>query len=118
MTRRFRCALSVTRHEVQVLITHSEQGDVLKARLDPHPCHPRALLTLLEGLSLWSGRPLCVALRVAEPCRSWPGSTLFGDELWPAESPLVRFEVVQPGRRQGRRLPGLGDFRALRREHS
>jgi len=116
MTRTFRCTLRVTQHEVRVLITHPEQGDVLKARLDPRPCHPRALLTLLEGLSLWVGRPLCVALRADEPYRHWPGSTLFGDELWPAESPLVRFEVVQPGHQQGRRLPGLGDFRALRRE--
>jgi hypothetical protein len=39
---------------------------------------------------------------------------LIGDELWPAESPLVRFEVAQRGQRQGR-LPGVGDFRALRK---
>jgi hypothetical protein len=41
-----------------------------------------------------------------------PDSTLFGDELWPGESPLVRFEVAVPGCRK--RLPGLGDFRGLR----
>jgi len=116
MMRAFRCTLRVTQHEVQLLITHPEQGDVLKARLDPRPCHPRALLTLLEGLSLWAGHSLQVALRVDERCRPWPGSTLFGDELWPAESPLVRFDVAPLGCRRGRRLSGLGDFRALRRE--
>jgi hypothetical protein len=39
---------------------------------------------------------------------------LFGDELWPAESALVRFELALRGRRRGR-LSGLGDFRALRK---
>ncbi len=115
-TRTLRCTLRVTQREAQLLITHPEQGDVLKARLDSRPCHPRALLTLLEGLSLWTGRPLWVALRADERCLNGHGSMLFGDELWPGESPLVRFEVEQPGRRRGRRLDGLGDFRALRRE--
>ena len=36
-------------------------------------------------------------------------------ETWPAESALVRFEVVPRGHRRGR-LSGLGDFRALRQE--
>ena len=36
---------------------------------------------------------------------------LFGDELWPGESPLVRFEFVHRVRRPVR-LGGLGDFRA------
>jgi len=116
MMRQFRCTLRVTQHEVQLLITQPEQGDILKARLDSRPCHPRALLTLLEGLSLWAGHPLCVALRVDEHCRPWPGSMLFGDELWPAESPLVRFDVAPLGCRRGRRRSGLGDFRTLRRE--
>jgi hypothetical protein len=40
---------------------------------------------------------------------------LFGDELWPGESALVRFELVPRGRRGGR-LSGVGDFRALRQE--
>lgn len=105
MRRALRFPLHVTQHEVQLLIIHPEPGDMLKA-----------LLTLLEGLSLWAGHPLCVALRVDESCRSWPGSTLLGDELCPAESPLVRFEVAQPDRRRVRRLSGLGDFRALRQE--
>ena len=96
-----------------MLVTCPE-GDLLKARLDTRPCHPRALLTLLEGLSLWSGEPLRVALSVDEDCHGFAGSTLLGDELWPAESPLVRFEPVQRDR-PVRRLLGLGDFRAVRR---
>lgn len=38
-----------------LLLVTSELDDVLKARLPLTPHHPRALLTLLEGLSLWSG---------------------------------------------------------------
>ena len=115
MMRAWQCKLRVTQHEAKLLLTTPEQGDLLKARLDPRPSHPRALLTMLEGLSLWSGHPLCVALHVDERSRPGPGSMLFGDELWPAESALVRFEVVPRGRRRGR-LSGLGDFRALRKE--
>lgn len=115
MMRAWQCKLRVTQHEAKLLLTTPEQGDLLKARLDPRPSHPRALLTMLEGLSLWSGHPLCVALHVDERSLPGPGSMLFGDELWPAESALVRFDVVPRARRRGR-LSGLGDFRALRQE--
>jgi hypothetical protein len=113
MTRAWRCTLRVTQHEAKLLLSSSEQGDLLKARLDPRPSHPRALLTLLEGLSLWNGHPLSVALRVDERSLPGPCSMLFGDEQWPGESALVRFEVAHRGLRHGR-LSGLGDFRALR----
>jgi hypothetical protein len=114
MMRAWRCTLRVTQHEAKLLLNSPEQGDLLKARLDPRPCHPRALLTMLEGLSLWSGQPLCVALHVDERSLHGPGSMLLGDELWPAESSLVHFEVAHRDRRRGR-LSGLGDFRALRK---
>ena len=113
MNRRWRTTLRVTSRETRLLVSAPE-GDLLKARLDSQPCHPRALLTLLEGLSLWSGEELRVALDAIDYCPSWPASTLFGDGDWPGESALVRFELVQRGRRRGR-LDGLGDFRALRR---
>ena len=115
MIRAWQCKLRVTQHEAKLLVATPEQSDLVKARLDPRPSHPRALLTMLEGLSLWSGHPLCVALHVDERSLHGPCSMLFGDELWPAESALVRFEVAPHGRRRGR-LSGLGDFRALRKE--
>ena len=96
MYRSWRCSLRTRAHETTLLVT-AEEGDVLKARLDVLPAHPRALLTLLEGLSLWRGQPpLCVALSATDDFRPLHESTLFGGELWPAESPLVRFEVVHP----------------------
>lgn len=110
MLRSWQCSLRVTQHQTKLLLSAPE-GDLLKARLDSHPCHPRALLTLLEGLSLWCGEPLRVALSADERFRALLPSTLFGDELWPGESPLVRFDIVYPVRRRAR-LEGLGDFRA------
>jgi hypothetical protein len=112
MFRSWQCTLRVTQHQTRLLLT-APQGDLLKARLDTSPCHPRALLTLLEGLSLWTGEPLSVALSVDERCRDSLSSMLFGDELWPAESQLVRFELAQRAHRRAR-LDGLGDFRAVR----
>ena len=55
--RDWKAVLQVTRSSALLLVT-SEVGDVLKARLPLSPSHPRALLTLLEGLSLWDGEPL------------------------------------------------------------
>jgi hypothetical protein len=113
MLRSWRCSLRVT-HSHATLLLSGRDGDLLKARLDTRPCHPRALLTLLEGLSLWCGEPLSVALTVDATSHASQSSMLFGDELWPGESGLVRFEVVHRDRRP-KRLGGLGDFRAERR---
>ena len=109
---KWRSTLRVSPHEVRLLVTDPMRGDVLKAHLPDRPPHPRALLTLLEGLALWSGQPLCTVISAADAVFPTPDSMLFGDELWPGESPLVRFEIALPGRRK--RLPGLGDFRGLR----
>ena len=113
MTGDWTSSLRVTSREVSLLIQDAEIGDLLKARLPLGPRHPRALLTLLEGIALWRGRPMRVVLSAADPSVPFLGSDLFGDELWPGESQLVSFAVAHPGRR--RRLAGLGDFRAVRR---
>jgi hypothetical protein len=114
--RPWKGAVRVTAREVRVLVIDPHEGDLLKARLPSAARHPRALLTLLEGMALWQGQPLRVVVSAASaddgrPCFS--GSALFGDELWPGESPLVRYEVGGRDPRV-RRLSGLGDFRPLR----
>jgi hypothetical protein len=113
MIRVWTSSLRVTTREVSLLVQDDDVGDVIKARLPLAPRHPRALLTLLEGVALWRGQPLRVVLSASGPSVPWLGSDLFGDEMWPGESPLVTFSVAHPGRR--RRLEGLGDFRPLRR---
>lgn len=116
MMRPWMGSVRVTTREVRVLVSDPQRGDLLKARLPPGAQHPRALLTLLEGMALWRGQPLRVVVSAASaedgrPC--FCGSGLFGDELWPGESPLVRYEVGGRDPRP-RRLVGLGDFRPLR----
>jgi hypothetical protein len=114
MIQAWTSSLRVTTAEVTLLVKDHETGDRLKARLPLRPRHPRALLTLLEGVALWQGQGLRVVLSAAGPSAPWHGSDLFGDELWPGESQLVSFAIAHRGRR--RRLVGVGDFRALRHE--
>ena len=112
MIRPWHCTLAVTATAATILV-QDNNSDVLKARLHARPSHPRALLTLLEGISLWHAQPLCVALSVADSCLPGQYSMLFGDELWPAESALVQFDIVH--RAVPKRLVGVGDFRHIRK---
>jgi hypothetical protein len=102
------------RRTVRLLVTDAEDNDLVKAQL-LNPEHPRALLTVLEGLALWCGQPLDVVICADVPVDHSLGLGAFGDldEGWPEESALVHFAFREPQRR-GRRIHGLGDFRRLR----
>ena len=113
MIRSWTGSLRVDACQASLLLEDEERGDLMKARLPMPPSHPRALLTMLEGVALWRGQPMCVVLSVADGSMPWLGSGLFGDELWPGESQLVSFAVA--GRGSRKLLSGLGDFRAQRR---
>ena len=112
----WKVTLQVIAGAVRVLATDQTGNDVLKAHLTEYPDHPRALLTVLEGLALWCGQPLCVAISADIPVSHSLGLGSFTDEegRWPEESALVQFVFVGPAR-GGRRLKGLGDFSRLRR---
>jgi hypothetical protein len=110
----WRATVEVQPRQVKVLVT-DWRGDVLRARLGRPACHPRALLTLLEGIALWSGARLSVALRVApEADEGWIGEP-DGSWLWPEDSALVQFRFAESHRLS--RLRGLGSFRDLLRVH-
>ena len=111
MLRPWQCTLHVTTSDARLLVAESVR-DLVKARLDVPPRHPRALLTFLEGLSLWSGELLRVALSVDESCPVGLEPSLLGDGLWPAESALVQFDLVHHVR--PKRLDAR-EFRSLRR---
>jgi hypothetical protein len=90
---------------------------ILKARLPDAPQHPRALETLAEGLALWYGRPLYVALGVAAE------DALCVTPRWHAtvdgltRTPLVTIDLVSDRPRPprgGQDLGGLGDFADVR----
>jgi hypothetical protein len=112
MFRPWHCTLQVTQTAVTLLVRDGSR-DLLKARFDLHCNHPRALLTLLEGISLWQGRALRVALSVADGCLMGQSSMIFGDELWPAESQLVQFDLVD--RVRPKPLRCVGNFQAIRK---
>jgi len=102
---------------VRLLVTSAEGDDLVKARLPGYPNHPRALLTLLEGLALWSGETLCAAISADAPVDHSLGLGAFSEDedRWPEESALVHFVFLVPAGR-GRRIAGVGDFRSLRRQ--
>jgi len=89
-----------------------EGRDLLKASLPLPARHPRAMLTLIESLALWSGERIAAVISATD--RSEP-SVQWLDESWPDESALVRFDFVANRERPHRRIHGVGDFRDLRR---
>jgi hypothetical protein len=102
--------------DVKLLVTSPQGDDLIKARLPIRPPHPRALLTLLEGVALFSGEPLYAVISAGEERDCWLGSEQWAEDLWPTESPLVRFDFAFPPPRGRRNLRGVGDFRAVRRQ--
>src|SRR5579871_1965926 len=82
--------------ELKLLVTSPQGDDLLKARLPVRPPHPRALLTLLEGVALWSGEPVLAVISAGAHRDAWLGSEEWGDDLWPTESQLVRFDYATP----------------------
>jgi len=112
--RAWKATLEVTSQTIKVLVTEPEGDDVLTAVFSGYPDHPRALLTLLEGVALWSGSPLCAAISAAHPVSHSLGVGGFDDlDHWPTASALVSFEFVDPTR--PRRRLGRINFHALRR---
>jgi hypothetical protein len=108
--------LRIGARELKLLVTSPDGDDLMKARLPIRPPHPRAMLTLLEGVALWSGEPLYVVISAGEHRDAWLGSEEWCEDLWPAESPLVRFDFAIPPARVRRPIRGVGDFRDVRRQ--
>lgn len=102
--------------DLKLLVTSPEGDDLVKARLPIRPPHPRALLTMLEGIALFSGEPLYAVISAGAHRDDWLESEQWCEDLWPAESPLVHFDFDLPAPRAPRRLRGVGDFRAVRRQ--
>lgn len=101
----------------KLIVTDEHRDEILKASLPTPPGHPRALLTLLEGLALWSDHPLAAAICVGPSCGPLPDAEDFGAPFTQVGSALVRLHVVDDRARRPRRLTGLGDFQQLRLLH-
>lgn len=92
--------------ETRILAMAGPGETVLKARLRPHPQHPRAAPTLLEALSLWQGTDVRAAL-----CAD-TGPPLFDTGSWIDALLLAQgtplYEVTFVPRQRRRRRAGLG----------
>ena len=99
---------------MRLLVTYCGD-DALKARLPACANHPRALLTLLEGVSLWHGHPLYAALAAQDPSQASCIDRLLGGDLWPQDSANVRFTLHYP--QKSLRIRGPGSFGRLYRIH-
>ena len=101
-------------HQVLLLGLGYQDEPVLKARLSVRPEHPRAMITLLEGLALWAGHRLPVAVGVSANSTGSIEALLPEGPAWC--SPLVELVPMDWPHRRRRtpRLDGLGDFRDLR----
>lgn len=101
-------------HETRLMLSLPGQRPALRARLSSCPSHPRALISFLESMSLWHGRPLHAVIDAdAEDVRRDPEkwAVLLGD----APELAVRVEWLSvPATRASRDrfLGTLGDFRS------
>jgi hypothetical protein len=105
--------VQLTPRGIRLLMTDSDRNELLKAVLPAFPQHPRALLSCLEGLALWSGHTLSAVISAGPTVDRRCAEALFGDGLLPLDSALVRFDYRSVGGRR-RTISGLGDFRQLR----
>ena len=78
--------------------------ELLRASLPHPPRHPRALVTVLEGLALWQGGVLRVAACVDSTSEHFGLSSLGlqGPSLDDPGSPLLHAYEVSPAKRQFR----------------
>lgn len=115
----YQVVLSPSTSRTRVLVSQGPD-ELLRAILPPPSCvrHERAVMTFLEGLSLW----LDVALPVVLSVDARQASFCLGltDELGVgARSVYYSIEVSERGRRRrrGARIRGVGDFGDLRQLH-
>ncbi len=104
--------MRVCEADMQILVM-SPEGDVLKAKLPLLREHPRALVTVLEGLAMWQGGLIEAVHFVdakAPDSTDWAFSSA---DLGGHRSPLVDFSTRMHGHVKGR-IRGVGDFRQLR----
>jgi len=102
-------SIHLTGGTAEIVVTDRELNETLRARL-PWPHHPRALLTLLEAMALWSGSPIRGALSAAGPAPVFSDEDPFGLHLWPGKCPLVDVAFVLPPEWR-ERIEGPGEDR-------
>jgi len=101
--------------DIRLLVRNPRGDDLIKARLPLRPSHPRALVTILEGIALFAGTPVRAVISAGNRDAGLEFEQ-WCDDLWPAQSPLVQFEFALPVRRVHHRAHGAVDVRGARRQ--
>jgi len=102
--------------ETRLMLLASSSPSALRARLPSAPAHPRALITLLEAISMWLGAPLHAVVDAdAEDVRRHPErwSVLLGDA--PELAVRVEWVSVPAPPKRDRFVGKLGDFASAAR---
>ena len=102
--------------QIHLLLSEPACGTSLKARLPMEPKDGRALMMLLESLSLWYGLGLHAVLDAdAEDVRRHPErwSLLLGDA--PQAAVRVEWVAVPARRKHDRFMQSMGDFGSARK---
>lgn len=102
--------LRVRGDDLRLRVSGRESRVILSSRFTGYPDHPRALLTLLEGLALWRGAPLAVVIAAATPVSHSLGLGAFGGARWPTASALVHFEWASDAARRRAGVPEQGEW--------
>lgn len=79
---------------IRISVTSPE--DIILNACFPHPGHPNALLTLLEGLALWQESIITAVVSVDPSCHLLLDEDSLG-ALWKKGSWMVRYQFI-PGR--------------------
>lgn len=102
--------------ETRLMLTAPSAGTALKARLPAKPSHARAVITLLESISLWYGTPLRAVVDAdASDVRRHPEqwAMLLGDA--PSVAVHVEWVAVPAARRRDAFLAPMGALSRARR---
>jgi hypothetical protein len=102
--------------EVRMMLTAPAASTVMKARMPNPPAHSRAVISFLEAIALWYGRPLRAVIDAAsEDVRQHPArwATLLGDA--PELAVGVEWAAVPRVSKKDRYLAPMGDFARARR---
>ena len=108
-------ALEPVGPHVRLMLAEPMAGTSLKARLPSTPAHDRAVVSLLESLSLWYGLPLHAVIDadasdVRHHADRW--ARWLGDP--PEPHVQVEWVAVPQPRKHDRFLESMGDFAAAR----
>lgn len=95
MKRSWSALVEVKESSVGLWVWEAAGCLAVRAELGRACAHPQALLSLLEGLALWSGAPLYAAISARGCADRLLDFVAVDEQGWPQESALVHFQILE-----------------------